>query len=145
MRLVLASAALVVAVASVVHGELSPATYQEMRDTAPEVLTLQLGNLEQQRTKAGGTTTIKVSISATVQAVRRSKAGLKPGDRLTIAYQSVLHDEPVAGIAPTPILRETPSCTIYLKPAADAGAGGATVLSPAAHSQSFVGCYLAPW
>jgi hypothetical protein len=64
---------------------------------------------------------------------------------LTPIVSGEIHDQAMNGAAPTPILRETPSCTIHLEPGAEAGAAGGMVLTPAARSQSFDGCFLAPW
>jgi hypothetical protein len=120
--------------------ELPPQAYEAMRRGAPEVLTLEVRKVSTIRMESAHATGIVVTADAAVRAITRTKAGLKAGDRIEIAYLTRVFREPTPGAAPTPVLRETSSCTIYLQPSTIPDRSGS--YEPAALSRSFDGCNL---
>lgn len=69
--------------------ELPPYVYEEKKAAAPEHLELRIISSEVSETKDEGTTSAQVKATAEVTAVKRSKTGLKPGEKIIISYRTI--------------------------------------------------------
>jgi hypothetical protein len=69
--------------------ELPPYVYEEKKAAAPEHLELRIISSEVLEAKSAGTTSAQVKATAEVIAVKRSKAGLKPGEKIILSYGTI--------------------------------------------------------
>src|SRR5438105_2443515 len=91
---------------SPLRAEMSPEVYKKWQHDAPEALVIKVLSVKKTETKESRGTLIDVTVTARVQEVERSQAGLKPGDTITIRYERIEYTQPIAGPSQPPILGE---------------------------------------
>ena len=88
--------------------ELSNHAYEQMQETAPECIDIEVLKVKTEKLTDG----IQVEIEAKVTGVKRSESNLKAGDTIVIKY---FHDtRGLIGPAPIPILDEGKSYPAFL-------------------------------
>ena len=94
-------------------GELPPSIYKELQNSAPELLVIKVHHV---KINSSISTDIRVDLVAEVLSVRRSKSGLKKGDRITIVYRTFIsRPEGWVGPSPTPVLEKNKIYKAFLK------------------------------
>ena len=112
--------------------ELPPYVYKEWQQKAPESLIIKVRSVKTSEEDEPRRKKISVTVLAQVQKVERSKAGLKPGQMITITYVHSRYQQPLAGPSEVPILEEGKVYPAFLKKAE-----GEDSYSPAAGGRSF--------
>jgi hypothetical protein len=124
--------------AAVAFGELAPEVYQAMQRAAPEVLYVEVLDVDIDRKlhkpSGCGFFEFEVERNVTMQVkvlrVVRSRTGVRPGTVITVPYQSIRQCSGFSGARPIPLLEEGTKTYAYLT----AGRRG---FGPAARGASF--------
>jgi hypothetical protein len=114
------------------RAEIAPEYYAQMQADAPESLTVKILRVQVIRRRTGDETQCHVSAVARVTDVERSRAGLRPSQRISIQYQTVERNYFMAGMAPVPVLKAGEETSAFLKRGRNRKA-----FSPAAQGYSF--------
>lgn len=113
------------------RAELPPAAYASMQAGAPEVVRVQVVKVTTTDRSSEEMDIRSVTVVARVLYVRRTVAGIKKGETITIRYDSETPKTPGwAGPAPIPVVRAGTVYRAYLQ-------GELTKLAPAAKGRSF--------
>lgn len=100
--------------------EIEPKYYREWQAKAPEVLQIRVDEVHpvvtSERLLTGDDMLIRtrVDAEATVEAVKRSASGLRPGDKIHIRYVSTRAEPPMPGPRPIPVLKPGKSYPAFL-------------------------------
>lgn len=126
-------------VSTVVHAELPPQVYEELREKAPEFLKIEVLSSKQEvdvdaSPPPKGSKLLLIHLTATVLEVDRSKSNLKKGDVISIDYTRTERPKGTGWVGPSeiPILAKGEVTDAYLSKTEKTGA-----YSPAARGQSF--------
>jgi hypothetical protein len=114
--------ALFVAAAPLTFGEIAPEVYKAMQQAAPEVLYVEVTDVDVDRDlhKPSGCGFFEfevernVTLQAKVLRVVRSRSGVRPGAVITVPYQSVRRCSGFTGPRPIPLLTEGTKTYAYL-------------------------------
>jgi hypothetical protein len=117
---------------SPLRAELPLESYAYWQQAAAEAVTVDVLETRVVRTRLGAETHCEVRAVARVAAVERSQAGLRPGQRIVILYETVERAIPQPGPSPTPVLSAGKTHPAFLK-----RAGQGAAFAPAAQGYSF--------
>ncbi len=103
---------LIIAILNLLYGELPPYVYHELQERSPEVVTLQVLNVE---SKAIASAQREIALRAKVLKVERTQSALVVGSIITIGYTTTIsHPAGWVGPSPLPILSEKSSYKAFL-------------------------------
>lgn len=95
------------------HAELPPKVYSDLRDASPEHIEITVRKVS--RGFCIACTRQKILVRAEVVKVLRTSTGLKPGDIICIGYEHHRPRRGWVGPRPVPILEEGGTCYAYLR------------------------------
>ena len=114
------------------HAEIAPEFYAKMQSEAPEALVIRIESVRTLRRAAGTDIVVKVTATARVIEVARTKSSLTPSRTISIVYERTERRYAIPGASEIPLLTPGRKCDAYLQ--LDAGKKS---FAPAAGGYSF--------
>jgi hypothetical protein len=97
------------------RAELPPYVYKDMQANSPESLVVKVLSVRTKNKNEPRLVRVSVTVEARVEQVKRTQAGLKPGQVIRIRYDHRRHKEPMAGPSEVPVLKKGQTLPAYLK------------------------------
>lgn len=96
------------------EAELPPSAYREVQDAAPESLVIAVESVAKKEVPTQFGIRTEIVAKAKVTAVKHSASGLKPGDKIEIAYTHQSYTEPRPGPGEPTIVKEGETYPAFL-------------------------------